>query len=325
MRLFTRLAVLAAALALASTANAQALHKISAIENASEYNFGVTATAGRVYSAPSATGSGVMQLSSPYVTFRDGSILYPYSTTAPITINPGYPNMETVTPSAVSNCTTGSNPPVNACQITASFTYIHGSGEPVYSGSGGAIECVNAVHGAGGGVCLIAGNFVLAGNSSSSAATTQLTAARALYGNAGIVDLRQGTLNIAPNVLQGKCEGTLTASSTLGFYTLGETSSPACTTTLTSGQIMNHAGTVSTLNVTAVTGGVSSSSGVVTVNVRHNTTTTNTTITCTLGTGTSCSDLTHSANFLQGDVVAIQITTQGSETLANVVATVAAN
>jgi hypothetical protein len=49
-----------------------------------------------------------------------------------------------------------------------------------------------------------------------------------------------------------------------------------------------------------------------------------TTMTCTLGTGTSCTDVTHTQAYAIGDLISIQFTTQAAETLANVRASVVA-
>jgi len=83
---------------------------------------------------------------------------------------------------------------------------------------------------------------------------------------------------------------------------------------------MNRAGTLLNLQVTAGTGGVNASSGAVTVLKNGSATT----LTCTVGTGTSCSDATHTAAFATGDVISIQFTTQAAETLAGVKASVVA-
>lgn len=115
--------------------------------------------------------------------------------------------------------------------------------------------------------------------------------------------------------LRGSCSGVATASSTLGFYGLGEHTALTCTsTTVSLGPVMSKSGTVYALNVTAGTGGVNASSGVVTVLKNGGATT----MTCTLGTGTSCIDTTHTFTYVNGDVISAQFTTQVADTLANV-------
>jgi hypothetical protein len=119
-------------------------------------------------------------------------------------------------------------------------------------------------------------------------------------------------------VLFGSCRGTATSSATLGLYGLGQLSTPNCTsTTVNQGtpvQIVPNSGSVIGLYCKAGTGGVSPSSGVVTV-LKNGAATT---LTCTLGNGTSCVDNTHFDIPSVGDVYSIQFTTQASETLANV-------
>lgn len=116
--------------------------------------------------------------------------------------------------------------------------------------------------------------------------------------------------------VKGICTGTATSSSTLGLFGTGpnETTTTCTSTTIGTGLVVTGARTLSGLMVTATHAGVSASSGVVTVMQNGNTTT----ITCTVGTGTSCSDFTHSVTTADGDRISIQFTTQGSEVLAGV-------
>lgn len=129
-----------------------------------------------------------------------------------------------------------------------------------------------------------------------------------------------------PNI-RGFCTGVATASSTLALRISGSSTSgtgvaTTCTsTTIDAGQVMQTAGTLIELLVNAGTGGVNASSGVVTV-LKNGAAQT---MTCTLGTGTSCQDGTHTVAYAIGDLISIQFTTQTSETLANVKATVIAN
>lgn len=127
------------------------------------------------------------------------------------------------------------------------------------------------------------------------------------------------------NSIKGVCTGTATSSSTLalritGVATTATAITSACTsTTLDGGLAVNGTGrTLQHLNVTASTGGVSASSGVVTV-LRNGAATT---ITCTIGTGTSCNDFVHDVSVNDGDLISFQFTTQAAETLAGVKATV---
>ena len=121
--------------------------------------------------------------------------------------------------------------------------------------------------------------------------------------------------------VKGTCTGTATASSTLGMYGTGpnETTTTCTSTTIGAGTaVPGGSRTLAHLFVTAGTGGVNASSGVVTV-LRNGSTTT---ITCTLGTGTACNDFIHSVAVSDGDLISLQFTTQAAETLANVKAIV---
>ena len=84
---------------------------------------------------------------------------------------------------------------------------------------------------------------------------------------------------------------------------------------------MLHTGNLYALNVTATHAGVNASSGVVTVLKNGSATT----LTCTIGTLTSCADNTHGpVAYAVGDVISIQFTTQASEVLAGVKASILA-
>jgi hypothetical protein len=121
--------------------------------------------------------------------------------------------------------------------------------------------------------------------------------------------------------IQGACTGTATSSSTLGLYGTGpnQTTTTCTSTTIGAGITATRPGTLWNLQVTASNAGVSASSGVVTVLKNGSATT----ITCTIGTSTSCNDGTHSVAIAAGDLISIEFTTQATETLAGVKASVA--
>ncbi len=125
--------------------------------------------------------------------------------------------------------------------------------------------------------------------------------------------------NTGKSVFVGTCVGTANASSTLGLNPLGGAASLTCTTNITSiGAVMPSAAILRNLRVAATTGGKNASSGVFTVMKNTGATA----LTCTVGVGTTCSDTTDAAAFAVGDVLTVQFTTQASETLANVQASV---
>jgi hypothetical protein len=122
------------------------------------------------------------------------------------------------------------------------------------------------------------------------------------------------------STLRAQCTGTATASSTISLSGLGTptTTCTATSSTSTSEFLANRTGVFKNLAVQAVTGGVNSSSGDCTLydnGVAK-------AVTCTLGTSTQCTDTTHTFTAVVGDLYSLRCTTQGSETLANLVATI---
>lgn len=106
------------------------------------------------------------------------------------------------------------------------------------------------------------------------------------------------------------CTGTASASSTLLMSWAGG----ACTNTATTLQVpMTVAATAKNLRVRCSAGGVNSSSGVFTLMQNGGASA----LTCTTGTGTTCSDTTHTVSLAAADTLLMQFTTQGAETLAN--------
>lgn len=125
------------------------------------------------------------------------------------------------------------------------------------------------------------------------------------------------------DTLAGGCTGVATASSTLGLFGAGQYAATTCTSTVVNlGQPMKRPGVARNLACTASAGGVASGSGVVTLDKVHQAANATTALTCTFGTGTSCSDTTHTVTYAAGDSLGVQFTTQATETLANVACTV---
>lgn len=138
------------------------------------YNYGnVSSTSGmKISTGTQATGAGTVTLLYGYFTTPDGRTIQPFTnvpTLPAITLDTGA-NLETVTPSAVS-CQTPTI--INTCQITATFTNIHGAGVNINSGDEGITEAINdaSVHGGGQVFWQVGGTVTL----STSAANTPLT------------------------------------------------------------------------------------------------------------------------------------------------------
>lgn len=281
-----------------------ALSRVGGMFYAAVYNY----PAVTVYSGNAATGSQTIVLNTPgCLALVDGRVVCPFSVNNPITIDIGA-NQETVTPTAVSGC--GYQQPVYppACSITATFGYAHGAGTRVASGTAGLNEAASDAAGASG-----SGSGVAVVDAMFTGTVAQITAARGLFANVSVKDVRG--VELGPITVSGTCTGTATASSTLFLYGAGGPSASTCTVaTQLGGVVIPRAGTLRNLSCTASTGGVNASSGVVTV-MKNGATTP---LTGTFGTGTAAADTTHSAAVAAGNFVGIQFTSQAAETLAGV-------
>lgn len=88
----------------------------------------------------SASGAATIFPKDSFVVSRGGTTIVPFSILTSITVLDGA-NSETVTPTAVSGCNYGSaQSPPYSCAVTATFTFTHGGGAQIVSGSGGAGE-----------------------------------------------------------------------------------------------------------------------------------------------------------------------------------------
>jgi hypothetical protein len=211
-----------------------------------------------------------------------GRGFFPPATNVPLQINDGS-NSEVVTPSSVQTPIANTEP---------------GGGQNAY-------------------LCSFTATF---SNAHSFGPTTTITSgdsgrAEAANDNGNGYPLTQGVFPLA-----GSCTGVATASSTIYLYGLGGGgTAQTCTLTTANGTppVMFRSGVLKGLQATATAAGVGSGSGVLTVKKNGSATT----ITCTFGTGTTCSDTTHTATFVAGDVITSSFTTASGETLAGVVAT----
>lgn len=94
-----------------------------------------------------------------YTTLSDGTLLEPLNTNAPVQVGSG-PNIETVTPSAVSD----PNPIIyNGNSFTADFANPHGAGDLIASGTWGLQEALNFAAAAGGGTVIVDAGWFGAG------------------------------------------------------------------------------------------------------------------------------------------------------------------
>lgn len=209
---------LLAGFALAQTGGSKGSRGFGVFE-AANYNYGVTSPSVKVTSGSTGTGAYSIKLSSGTITLPDGRVIAPFATTAPIKIGNGS-TLETVTPSAVSGCTAGAQS--GTCTITATFSYAHGQGDQVRSGTAGLQEAVNDASAQGGGQVIVDQQWTSGGGTS-----TMITSTATAKTNVGVADQR----GIGP-VWYGK-----SGSNYVAVLTLGATSVTAAGLTLSGNNV----------------------------------------------------------------------------------------
>ena len=151
-----------------------ALSRVAGRFVASNYNYPPT-NAYIVGGGTSATGSGSIQVATASIKLPDGRAIYPFNLFSPIIVGQGS-TQELVTPTAISNCynlSTG----LGSCTVTATFTYAHGNGESIVSGTGGAAEAAYDAFLAGGGLVVVDGPWAAGINTGCSACNASASAA----------------------------------------------------------------------------------------------------------------------------------------------------
>ena len=219
MKLFRTLVSLIAVAGFVGTAFAQELPtRFAGIVKAVNYAYGVAPNLQPLKvdlaNGPSSTGTATLTVAYGNVNLNDGTVFAPLSILAPITVGVGS-NQETVTPTAVS-CST---PQVyQSCSFTASFTYQHGTGDPVASATAGLREAMNFAYQKGGGIVAVDYGWSALGGS-----TSMLTAATVLP-TVNFQDTRTGNL-----VYWAPVGGTttMTTPTTLTSSTATDSTSPA--------------------------------------------------------------------------------------------------
>jgi hypothetical protein len=131
---------------------------------------------------PSGTGSKTFTVYSAAFTLADGRTIFPYATNSYITVG-----NESVLPTALSaGCNVVTVAP-SSCQITATFTYAHVSGEPVTSSSFGLQSALNDASTSGGGIVVVDSAWKALGG------TSTIEAAATIPANVAIEDTISGT------------------------------------------------------------------------------------------------------------------------------------
>ncbi len=200
---------------LAGSVHAQIISGFGGVRSAYEYAYGwpgVPAPGLAVQTGNSATGSATITLVTGTVSASNITSFSPLSTTTPIYVGFGA-NQELVTPTAVSGC--GAGQPLGSCQVTASWTKLHGPSEPVFSGTFGLQEAINAANSAGGGrIAISTGWTGLGGTNATITAATP-------YPNVGIEDNRQSALapywSMQPSTLTSLATPATQTASTIVF------------------------------------------------------------------------------------------------------------
>ena len=206
-------------------------------------NYGGAATAGgganaQVYTGNATTGSASMTIRGGYIVLTDGRAITPFAVGVPIVINDATP--ELVTPTAVSGCykSQGMNQDgvLVTCTVTASFSFVHGVGASILSGTAGLAEAVEDAFNWGGGVVVLAPGWAATLNTSCLNCYTSAQAAIAavpVFASVGIEDDRgsvpayysvqpsAATLYVAPSALTSATVASSTTIAGSASYTGG--------------------------------------------------------------------------------------------------------
>jgi hypothetical protein len=145
----------------------------TAVRNAADYAFGISPTVNPLVldGGPYTTASTTFTVAVAYTTAADGNVFFPLAVGTPILFG-GPSNQETVTPTAVSGCT---SPVYDSCSFTvASVTKTHGKGDGIFSGTVGLQEAINFQSGLGGGSVTVGPDWALRGGTSAMLAASTL-------------------------------------------------------------------------------------------------------------------------------------------------------
>jgi len=119
--------------------------------------------ASQIYSGNASTGSSTITVRGGYIVLSDGRAVVPFAVGVPLIVNDSTP--ELIVPTSVSGCfnAKGQNQDgiLVTCTITASFSFVHGIGASVNSGTGGLAEAVQDASTYGGGLVVITPGYLL--------------------------------------------------------------------------------------------------------------------------------------------------------------------
>lgn len=187
---------------------------------ANTYNY----TGAIVYSGNTSTGSASITVRGGYVVLPDSRNIEPFAVGVPIIIMDTTP--ELVTPTTVSGCynARGMNQDgtLVTCTITASFSFTHGAGAQVQSGTNGLAEAVLDAFNWGGGIVTLAPGWSLGLNTSCTNCFASKDAAIAgllTYPSVAIEDDSVGPIQLYTQTQSGST--ILAAPTTLTAVTVG--------------------------------------------------------------------------------------------------------
>ena len=175
------------------------LAQFSGYFNAAAFAYGVNPQVPplQVINGPAVTGVGTLTLVYGSVATQDGHVFSPLNTNASILVG-GNSNIETVTLTAVSNTT----PLIyGSPTVTGNFTFLHGNGDQIRSGTVGLQEALNYAGTYGGGVVIIDAGWTKLGG------TTAMINAATIPVGVAVQDIRLGsdslqTLTVALTLAQ---------------------------------------------------------------------------------------------------------------------------
>jgi hypothetical protein len=143
LALFITLAALALPIVATAQTGGSNLTRVAGRYNAANYaHWSVPIAQGNT-----STGTATITLAAGSITLPDGRVIVPFNTTTPISVGTGS-DLETVTPTTVTNCYSGAG--YGVCTITASFSNTHTSREPVQTSTFGLAEAISDAGSAGG-------------------------------------------------------------------------------------------------------------------------------------------------------------------------------
>lgn len=186
-------AILAFAAILAGPSFGQNRTRFGGVYNAADYAYGVAGAPGPilVQTGNTSTGSTSITVQYAYVTLSDGTKFFPLGYVGnTFSIGTGANGtFESPTITGQSNCNFDAG--YATCTVTASFTYVHGSGEPITTSTYGLQDAIFAAHGSGfvtgsGGTVLVSAGWAGLGG------TDAILKATTPFSNVAIQDTRNG-------------------------------------------------------------------------------------------------------------------------------------